>query len=186
VVTLPLVLLAIPSVLIGFATMAPMLVGGFFQDAITVDAARHPAMAAVAEHAGHALAMALHAFATLPFWLALAGVVVSWFFYMKAPHIPAAIGQALSPVVKVLENKYYLDWFNENVLARGARALGMGLWKGGDQALIDGALVNGSWKLVGWFSGLVRRLQSGFIYHYAFGMILGIFVLMTYFVWLKK
>ena len=181
--TLPLVLLAIPSVLIGLLTMSPMLVGDFFKDAITVDATKHPAMAAVAEHAGHAVGMALHAFATLPFWLALAGVVVSWFFYMKAPHIPAAIGQALSPVVKVLENKYYLDWFNENVLATGTRLLGRGLWKGGDGFLIDGLLVNGSAKLVGLMAGLSRLVQTGHVYWYALVMLLGVFGLLTWQLW---
>jgi len=87
------------------------------------------------------------------------------------------------PLYTLLENKYYLDWFNENVLARGARALGFGLWKGGDEALIDGTLVNGSWKLVALVSGVVRRFQTGYLYHYALWMILGVFVLMTYFVW---
>ena len=183
VVTLPLVLLAIPSVLIGLLTMTPMLVGDFFKYAIVVDAARHPAMAAVAEHAGHALGMALHAFATLPFWLALAGVVVSWFFYMKAPHIPAAIGQALAPVVKVLENKYYLDWFNEHVLAAGSRLLGRGLWKGGDGFLIDGLLVNGSAKVVGLMAGLSRLVQTGHVYWYALVMLLGVFGLLTWQLW---
>ncbi|GCL62017.1 NADH-quinone oxidoreductase subunit L [Pseudaquabacterium pictum] len=183
VVTLPLVLLAIPSVLIGFATMAPMLVGDFFKDAITVDAARHPAMAAVAEHAGHAVGMALHGFATLPFWLALSGVVVSWFFYMKAPHIPAAIGRTLAPVVKVLENKYYLDWFNEHVLAAGTRLLGRGLWKGGDGFLIDGLLVNGSAKVVGLMAGLSRLVQTGHVYWYALVMLLGVFGLLTWQLW---
>jgi NADH-quinone oxidoreductase subunit L len=85
----------------------------------------------------------------------------------------------------LLENKYYLDWINENILARGARVLGGGLWKYGDQKLIDGVLVNGSWKLVGVVSNAVRRLQTGYLYHYALVMILGVFVLMTYFVWLK-
>ncbi|MDH4391660.1 MAG: NADH-quinone oxidoreductase subunit L [Aquabacterium sp.] len=183
VVTLPLVLLAIPSVLIGLLTMSPMLVGDFFQDAITVDATRHPAMAAVAEHAGHAVGMALHGFATLPFWLALAGVVVSWVFYMKAPHIPAAIGRTLAPVVKVLENKYYLDWFNEHVLAAGSRLLGRGLWKGGDGFLIDGLLVNGSARLVGLMAGLSRLVQTGHVYWYALVMLLGVFGLLTWQLW---
>ncbi|MES2716655.1 MAG: NADH-quinone oxidoreductase subunit L [Pseudomonadota bacterium] len=183
VVTLPLVLLAIPSVLVGLFTMAPMLVGDFFKDAIAVDATRHPAMAAVAEHAGHAVAMALHAFATLPFWLALAGVVVSWYFYMQAPHIPATIGRALSPVVKVLENKYYLDWFNEHVLAAGTRLLGRGLWKGGDTFLIDGLLVNGSAKVVGLMAGLSRLVQTGHVYWYALVMLLGVFGLLTWQLW---
>ena len=186
VVTVPLVLLAIPSVVIGFLTIEPMLFGDFFKDAIQVNLAKHPAMAELAKLFHGPAQMALHGLSTAPFWLALSGVLMAYYMYMVNPALPAAIKRMAMPVYTLLENKYYLDWFNENVLARGTRALGMGLWKGGDQALIDGALVNGSWKLVGWFSGLVRRLQSGFIYHYAFGMILGIFVLMTYFVWLKK
>jgi len=186
VVTVPLVLLAIPSVVIGFLTIDPMLFGDFFKDAIHVNLAKHPAMAELAKLFHGPAQMALHGLSTAPFWLALSGVLLAYYMYMVNPALPAAIKRMALPVYTLLENKYYLDWFNENVLARGARSLGMGLWKGGDQALIDGALVNGSWKLVGWFSGLVRRLQSGFIYHYAFAMILGIFVLMTYFVWLNK
>ena len=186
VVTVPLVLLAIPSVVIGFLAIEPMLFGDFFKDAIHVNLEKHPAMTELAKLFHGPAQMALHGLSTAPFWLALSGVVLAYYMYMVNPALPAAIQRMAQPVYTLLENKYYLDWFNENVLARGARALGMGLWKGGDQALIDGALVNGSWKLVGWFSGLVRRLQSGFIYHYAFAMILGIFVLMTYFVWLNK
>ncbi|QNK72293.1 NADH-quinone oxidoreductase subunit L [Variovorax sp. PAMC28562] len=189
VVWLPLVLLAIPSVVIGFLTIKPMLYGGFFKDAILIDAEKHPAMEELAqgfEHAGSAVGMALHGFTALPFWLALAGVVLSWYMYMINPALPAAIKRTCGPVYRLLENKYYLDWINENIVARGARALGTGLWKGGDQAIIDGALVNGSWKLVGRISGAVRWLQSGYIYHYAFAMLLGIFVLMTYFVWFNR
>jgi NADH-quinone oxidoreductase subunit L len=186
VVTVPLVLLAIPSVVIGFLAIEPMLFGDFFKDAIHVNLDKHPAMAELAKIFHGPAQMALHGLSTAPFWLALSGVALAYYMYMVNPALPAAIQRMAQPVHTLLENKYYLDWFNENVLARGARALGMGLWKGGDQAIIDGALVNGSWKLVGWFSGLVRRLQSGFIYHYAFAMILGIFVLMTYFVWLNK
>jgi NADH-quinone oxidoreductase subunit L len=99
--------------------------------------------------------------------------------------LPAAIKRGVSPIYTLLENKYYMDWINENILARAARGLGFGLWKGGDQMLIDGTLVNGSWKLVGWFASGVRKLQTGYLYHYALVMILGVFVLMTYFVWLK-
>ena len=83
--------------------------------------------------------MALHGLTALPFWLALAGVVLSWYMYMINPALPAAIKRAFSPIYTLLENKYYMDWFNENVIARAARALGTGLWKGGDQAIIDGA-----------------------------------------------
>ncbi|WP_342618170.1 NADH-quinone oxidoreductase subunit L [Rhodoferax sp. GW822-FHT02A01] len=185
VVWVPLVLLAIPSVIIGFLTIDPMLFGDFFKGAIFIDAEKHPGMEELA-HAFHGpVAMALHALTSAPLWLALAGVALSYYMYMVNPALPAAIKRAVSPIYTLLENKYYMDWFNENVLARGARGLGTGLWKGGDQMLIDGAVVNGSWKLVGWVSGGIRRIQTGYLYHYALAMILGIFVLMTYFVWLK-
>jgi NADH-quinone oxidoreductase subunit L len=186
VVTAPLVLLAIPSVVIGYLTIGPMLFGDFFKDSIFVNGALHPAMAALAEEFHGPVAMALHGLQTAPFWLALAGVALSYYMYMVNPALPAAIKRACMPIFNLLENKYYLDWFNENVLAKGARGLGFGLWKAGDQAVIDGAVVNGSWKLVGWVAGTVRRMQTGFIYHYALLMILGIFVLMTYFVWFNK
>ncbi|QKO22304.1 NADH-quinone oxidoreductase subunit L [Rhodoferax sp. BAB1] len=182
VVTVPLVLLAIPSVVIGYLTLMPMLFGDFLKDAITVNAAAHPAMARLAELVHGPLAMAGHAFSTLPFWLALAGVALSYYMYMVNPALPAAIKRIFQPVYTLLENKYYLDWINENILARGARMLGVGLWKGGDQAVIDGTLVNGSWKVVGWVAGVARWFQSGYLYHYALAMILGIVVLMSYFV----
>ncbi len=183
VVTVPLILLAIPSVVIGYMTIEPMLFGEFFKDAVFVNTDLHPAMAELAKIFHGPMAMATHALSTAPFWLAVAGVVSSYYMYMVNPALPAAIKRNSMPIYTLLENKYYMDWFNENVLARGTRLLGTGLWKGGDQALIDGTLVNGSWKVVGWISRLVRRLQSGFLFHYALSMILGVFVLMTYFVW---
>ena len=186
VVTVPLVLLAIPSVVVGFLFIQPMLFGDFFKDVIFVDAAKHHAMAELAQAFHGPVAMALHGLQTAPFWLALAGVVAAYYMYMVNPALPAAIKRAAQPIYTLLENKYYLDWINENIIARGARALGVGLWKGGDQAIIDGAVVNGSWKLVGWFAGIVRWVQSGYIFHYALVMILGVFGLMTYFVWLNK
>jgi len=185
VVTVPLVLLAIPSVLIGYMTIDPMLFGDFFKDAIFVDAERHHVMKELGEAFHGPVAMALHAFSTLPFWLALGGVVVSYYMYMVNPAVPAAIKRAFQPLHTLLENKYYMDWINENILARAARGLGLGLWKGGDQAIIDGGMVNGSWKLVGWVSGIARHFQSGYLYHYALVMILGVFLLMTWFVWLN-
>jgi len=186
VVTVPLILLAIPSVVIGFMTIQPMLFGEFFKDAIFIDAEKHAGMKVLTEAFHGPVAMALHAVSTAPFWLALAGVVVAWYMYLINPAVPAAMGRALRPLVVLLENKYYMDWINENILARGARALGSGLWKVGDRTLIDGLLVNGSWKLVGMVSNWTRKLQTGYLYHYALVMILGIFLLMTYFVWLNK
>ncbi|OOG42799.1 NADH-quinone oxidoreductase subunit L [Polaromonas sp. A23] len=181
VVTAPLVLLAIPSVVIGFMSIDAMLFGDFLKDAIIVNADKHPAMAELAKMFHGPAQMALHGLSTAPFWLALAGVGSAYYMYMLNPALPAAIKRRVEPLYTLLENKYYMDWFNENVLARGARGLGIGLWKGGDEKLIDGALVNGSWKLVGWVSGVVRKVQTGYIYHYALAMIMGIFILITYF-----
>jgi len=186
VVTLPLILLAIPSVVIGYLTIGPMLHGDFFKDVIFVDAARHPAMQQLGQIFHGPVAMAVHGLSTAPFWLALAGVVAAWYMYLVNPKVPAFFARVLRPLIVILENKYFMDWINENILARGARLLGTGLWKGGDRALIDGLIVNGSWKVVGWFSGVVRWFQSGYLYHYALVMILGILGLMSYFVWLAK
>jgi NADH-quinone oxidoreductase subunit L len=183
VVTAPLVLLAIPSVVIGYLTIAPMLHGDFFKDSIFVNTAAHPAMKELSEGFHGAAAMALHGLMTLPFWLALAGVATAWLFYLKAPQIPAALDRTFKPLRTVLENKYYLDWFNEHVLAAGARLLGTGLWKGGDQMIIDGAVVNGSANLVGRIAGMVRQLQTGHLYQYALVMLLGIFGLLTWQLW---
>ena len=185
VVTVPLLLLAIPSVVIGYFTIDAMLFGDFFKDAIFVNEDAHEAMHELG-HAYHgAIAMALHAFSSAPFWLALGGVVSSFYMYMINPAVPAAIKRACMPIYNLFENKYYMDWINENILARGARALGTGLWKGADQSVIDGGIVNGSWKLVGAVSVVTRQLQSGYLYHYALAMIVGVFLLMTWFVWLK-
>ena len=186
VVTLPLVLLAIPSVVIGFFSIDTMLFGDFFGSAIVVDESKHGAMAALRELFESPIGVAIHGLQTAPFWLALSGVLAAYYMYMVNPAVPAAFARTLKPIMTLLENKYYLDWFNENVLARGARAIGIGLWKGGDQGVIEGGVVNASWKLVGLISGVVRKLQSGYIYHYALVMILGIFVLVTMFVWLAK
>jgi NADH-quinone oxidoreductase subunit L len=185
VVTLPLVLLAIPSVVIGFMTVGPMLFGDFFKDAIFVNAEIHRAMLVLSEEFHGPVQLALHGFSAAPFWLALAGVVTAYYMYLVNPALPAAIKKGIMPIFTLLDNKYYMDWFNENVLAAGARGLGIVLWKAGDQTLIDGACVNGSWRIVGWFSGLVRKVQTGYLYDYALTMALGVFVLMTYFVWLK-
>ncbi|MFN5156108.1 MAG: NADH-quinone oxidoreductase subunit L [Betaproteobacteria bacterium] len=182
VVTAPLILLAVPSVVIGYMTIQPLLFGEFLKDAITVNAQAHPAMAELAKMFHGPVAMALHGVVTLPFWLALAGVVTAWVFYLKAPHIPAAIDRALGPVRTVLENKYYMDWFNERVLAAGARLLGTGLWKGGDQAVIDGA-INGSARGIGGLAALLRQAQTGRLYTYALVMLLGIFALLTWQLW---
>lgn len=184
VVTVPLILLAIPSVIIGAIAVAPMLFGDFFDGVITVFP-EHPAMAEIATHFHGWVEYATHGFYTVPFWLVVAGAVVAWYTCLFRPQTGAAIRRSLSGVVNVLENKYYVDWINENVVARGARLLGHGLWQVGDRGLIDGLLVNGSAKVVGWVAAVSRHVQSGYIYHYAFSMIIGILALITFFVLIK-
>ena len=183
VVTAPLILLALPSVAIGYMTIQPMLFGDFFSDAIVNDIARHPAMQELASHFHSATGMALHSLQTVPLWLAVAGVATAWWFYLKQPAIPAAIKARFSWVYQLLDNKYYFDWFNEHVLAAGTRLAGMGLWKGGDVGLIDGALVNGSARAVGAMAQVTRLLQTGYLYFYALVMLLGLFGLMTWQLW---
>ncbi len=185
VVTIPLILLAIPSVLIGYMTISPLLTGGFFEGSLFVNSSIHKSIEVLRDDFHGSFQLALHSLMTLPFWLALAGVLVAWMMYLRHPAWPAAFKRSLLPIYTLLENKYYLDWLNENVIARAARGVGAGLWRAGDQMIIDGLVVNGSWRLVGWVSAKVRTLQTGYLYDYALAMILGVFVLMTYFVWLK-
>ncbi len=182
VVTLPLVMLAIPSLIIGYFAIEPMLFGNYFKDAIFVDADAHPVMQELAHHFHGAFAMATHAVSTAVFWLAFAGVALSWFFYMKRPDIPEAIKNSFCWLYRLLDNKYYFDKFYEVFFVGGARLLGKGFWKGGDAGLIDGLCVNGSVRLVGWIATLARLFQTGHIYHYAFTMIIGVFFLMTFWV----
>ncbi len=180
VVTVPLILLAIPSALIGYVTISPVLFGDFFKDSIFVSAA-HPGMVELAQEFHGPLTMALHGLTAAPFWLALAGVALSYYFYLVDPRVPAALKEKFSGLYTLLDNKYYMDKINEQVFARGARLLGSGLWSVGDRGLIDGLLVNGSAKVVGWFARLVRLGQTGYIYHYAFVMIIGVLGFLIYF-----
>ena len=183
VVTLPLVLLAIPSLYAGWAYVEPLLFGGFFDGAIVVDAARNPLTALKEEFHGPA-AFALHGLTAMPFWLALAGIVTAWVFYLKRPELPGVLAQRVQWLYRLLVNKYYFDELYQAVFARGARLLGSGLWRIGDVAIIDGFFVNGTARAVGWFAGVIRRFQSGFVYHYAFMMIIGVFILLT--LWLAR
>lgn len=178
VVTVPLILLAIPSVLVGFLTIEPMLFGDWFKRAIHV-AASHDTIGQFAEHFHGAAAMAMHGFTTLPFFLAMAGVMLAWFFYLVKPEIPAAIMRTFKPLHTLLDNKYYFDKFNEVVFAGGSRLLGQGLWKGGDQGVIDGLIINGTARTVSLVAQVSRLWQSGHIYLYAFSMIIGLCILLS-------
>ncbi|MEW6119672.1 MAG: NADH-quinone oxidoreductase subunit L [Pseudomonadota bacterium] len=179
VVTGPLLVLALPSLAIGYMTIEPMLFGDYFGNAIYVSD-RHPVMNELNQHFHGAVAMGLHAVATLPFWLAVAGVGLAAFFYLRRPDIPAALSKRFAFLHSLLVNKYWFDELYSFVFAGGARLLGSGLWRGGDQATIDGA-VNGAARLVGRVARLFKAFQSGYIYHYAFAMLIGVFALVTWF-----
>ena len=183
VVTLPLILLAIPSVIIGYIAIEPMLYGDFFKDVIYVNHELHPVMHIMKEEFHGAMAMVSHSLHTPVLYLAIGGVLAAWFLYVKAPQLPAKIAQTFRPVYVLFENKYYLDNIYFAVFAKGTRALGTFFWKAVDTAIIDNGLVNGAAKLVGAVAGQVRRLQTGFIYTYAAAMISGVLVLIVVFFW---
>jgi NADH-quinone oxidoreductase subunit L len=176
VVTIPLILLAIPSVCAGWV-IGTILYGDYFGDAIYVSP-QHPVMAELKEGFHGVVAMVVHALTTLPFWLAAAGAGTAWFIYIARPDLPSELRRRWGIVVTILMDKYGFDRFNDWFFAGGARKVGSGLWKGGDMAVIDG-VVNGSARAVGWFAQVIRNLQSGYIYHYAFAMIIGMLVLLT-------
>jgi NADH-quinone oxidoreductase subunit L len=186
VVWVPLVLLAIPSVVIGAIAVGPMLFGDFYQHGVAFPqviyvGANHAGLREMAEEFHGWAAMGLHSVTGLPVWLALAGVVTAWFLYLKRPDLPITFRKKFGPIYALLDNKYYMDDINQVVFAKGAVAIGRGLWKEGDVVVIDG-IVNGSARFIGWFASVIRFLQSGYIYHYAFAMIIGMLGLLTLFV----
>jgi NADH-quinone oxidoreductase subunit L len=180
VVTVPLILLAIPSVLIGGMTLGPMVYGEWFKGAI----APSPTMEKMAEEFHGSMAMMGHAFSGPALYIALAGVALAWYLYIARPDLPAVIKRKSGVLATILERKYGFDDFNDWFFAGGARRLGNGLWTCGDKTIIDGLMVNGTARLIGWFAGVSRRLQTGMVYHYAFAMILGVFGILTWF-WLQ-
>jgi NADH-quinone oxidoreductase subunit L len=182
VVTLPLILLAIPSVVIGWPGIGPLLFGDYFQGAIVV-APEHDVLGHLEREYHGPAAFVLHGLSGPAVWLAAAGVLAAWFLYLKRPALAAVLREKSGGLYTLLENKYYFDWFNEHVIAAGSRKLGMALWKGGDVAVIDGAAVNGSARLVAWVAQTARGLQSGYLYHYAFATIIGLSVLLAWLLW---
>jgi len=180
VVTGPLIALAIPSLLIGFFTIGPMLFGDFFANAIHV-LEENNVLGEMAHHFHGPVQFALHGFQAPPFWLALAGVVTAWVFFLWKPSLAAGTARIFRLVQTLFLKKYFFDWFVENVIAKFSRGLGFALWKAGDQTLIDGALVNGTAATVGRLGFVVRRVQSGYLYSYAFWMIIGLAVLLGWF-----
>ena len=183
VVTLPLMLLAIPSVIIGYLTIQPMLYGDFFKDVIFVDTAAHPVMHEMAQEFHGAMAMVTHSITSPVLYLAIGGVATAWFLYCAAPQLPAKIQAACKPIYRLLENKYYLDAIYFAVFARGARVLGNLFWKVGDTMIIDNGIVNGAARAVGSIAAQVRKMQTGFVYTYAATMVFGLLVMIVAFFW---
>jgi len=178
VVTGPLIALAIPSVIIGALAIEPMLFGGYFGNAIVV-LPGHEVLEGLQHHWHGALQFTLHGFTQIPFLLMLAGFATAWLLYRAKPELPARIAKSFSLLYRLLVNKYYLDDINQAVFAGGLRGIGQFFWKIGDVALIDGMLVNGSARTIGAFAGVLRRIQTGYLYHYAFAMMIGLMVLMS-------
>ena len=164
-----------PSIVIGYLTIAPMLYGNFFGSAI----AATETMAELKNEFHGAWAMLLHGLTAFPFWLAFAGAATAWVCYIAKPELPAKIRAKLSFFVNILDQKYGFDRFNDWFFAGGVRKLGQGLWRFGDVTIIDGIMVNGTANLIGWFSGVARKVQTGHVYTYAFTMIIGVFGFLT-------
>jgi NADH-quinone oxidoreductase subunit L len=177
VVTIPLILLAIPALCAGWA-IGSALYGGYFGSTIYV-LPKHGVLAEMAEEYHGVIAMLVHSVSTAPFWLSIAGIATAAYFYLVRPDLPAVIKRRFSVIYTLLERKYYFDEIYSWLFARGARLIGTGLWKGGDVGVIDGLFVNGSARFIGWTASVIRYFQSGYIYHYAFTMIIGILVLLT-------
>jgi NADH-quinone oxidoreductase subunit L len=182
VVTLPLILLAIPSVIAGYL-LGPVVFGSYFDGAIYV-APAHDVLGELAEHYHGLLGFTLHAFSGPAIYLAIAGTATAWYVYMKNPAIADNLASRFGGLYRLLVNKYYADDFNQAVFAGGARGIGRLFWKLGDTLLIDGLIVNGSARMVGWVAGVVRHVQSGYLYHYAFSMIIGLLLLLLWFVFM--
>ena len=184
VVVWPLIALAVPAVLSGYL-INPMVVGDFFDGVIHVDAS-HPAMTYLKDSYHGVFKFVLHGISMPPFWLAMGGLASAYFIYMKKPVIARMAYDKLRPIHTLLDKKYFADEFNMAVFAGGALAAGKGLWSAGDKFLIDGLMVNGTAKFTGWVAGLVRNIQSGYLYHYAFSIIIGVLAIMSWLIFGAK
>ena len=182
VVTVPLVLLAIPSAIIGWFTVEPVLFGGYFQDAI-FETERHDVLARMAGDWHGSIGLVTHAFQTPIFWLAAGGVFTAWFLYLKRPDIPEKISQKFSGIYTLLDRKYYFDDLWIKGFAAGGRRIGQFLWTKGDELIIDGIIVNGTARSIGRFAGILRRVQTGYLYHYAFAMFFGMTLILAWLLW---
>ena len=183
VVTVPLILLAIPSVIAGYV-VGPVLFGDYFKDAIHV-LPQHDVLARLGEGYHGVWGYVLHGIMAPPFWLAMGGLITAWYVYMKSPALADRARDKAGFLYRLLVNKYYADDFNQAVFAGGARGIGQLLWRIGDVVLIDGLVVNGSAKVVGWFAGVARQVQTGYLYTYAFAMILGLLAMLSWLLFVR-
>ena len=184
VITAPLILLAIPSAIIGWFTVKDVLFANYFGESIVVLPA-HDVLAHIGESFHGSLALFQHAWQTPVFWLAAAGAFTAWFLYLKRPDIPVAIKSRLSGLYTLLDRKYYFDDLYINGFASWGRSLGSFLWEKGDLLVIDGILVDGTAKTVGKLAGVMRQLQTGYLYTYAFAMIIGLTMLLSWLIWFR-
>ena len=182
VVTLPLILLAIPTVIAGYL-VGDMVFGPYFDNSI-VYSPEHPAMFRMVEEFHGLVAYTLHGMMAPPFWLALAGIATAWYLYILRPDLPGVIRERAGLLTRILENKYGFDELYQALFANGAVGVGKGLWQIGDVRVIDGFFVNGSARVVGFIASIVRRFQTGFVYQYAFSMIIGLVLLLS--LWLGR
>jgi NADH-quinone oxidoreductase subunit L len=183
VVTVPLILLAIPSAVIGWFTVEPVLFGGYFGGAIHVLPANDVLTRVGEEFHGSPVEFMWAAFSALPVWLAALGALTAWWFFLKRPDLADAAERRFKWLYTILVDKYGFDWFYERVIVPAAQMLGGGLWRFGDQLVIDDGLVNGSARTVGWLGSVMRYAQSGYLYHYAFAMILGLASILVWLLW---
>ncbi|MHB8816096.1 MAG: NADH-quinone oxidoreductase subunit L [Steroidobacteraceae bacterium] len=180
VVTVPLIALAIPSLLVGYFTVGPVLFGSYFGSSIFVLPANDIVGDMAREFHGPG-SLGFHGFLGAPFWLMLAGFVTAWVCFLRRPALATQAARTFGWLRTILVEKYYFDWINEKIIAPLARGIGFGLWKAGDQGIIDGALVNGSAATIGWFGSVVRRVQNGYLYSYAFWIVIGLAALLGWF-----
>jgi NADH-quinone oxidoreductase subunit L len=183
VVTVPLILLAIPSVLAGYV-VGPVLFGDYFGEAIKV-LPQHDVLEQLGEHYHGVLGYLQHGVLAPPFFLAMGGLITAWYIYIKNPALADTARKRAGFLYQILINKYYADDFNQAVFAGGTRGIGRLLWRIGDEVIIDGLIVNGSARVVGWFSGVARQVQTGYLYHYAFAMILGLLGMLSWLLFLR-
>ena len=185
VVTMPLILLAIPSLIIGWITIEPVLFGNYFNNVIYV-LPQHDVLRTMAIDFHGSCDFLIHSFsAGLAFYLALAGTLTAWFLYIKYPHIPSIIHSKLKLLVNLLEEKYYFDKLWMSVFPSIGKSIGYFLWKQGDERIIDNGLVNGTASSVRSLAFIMRRIQTGYLYHYAFAMIIGLISILTWLLWVR-